>query len=178
MPAPSSILVLGGARSGKSRYAEARVAALSGPPVYVATAEAGDDEMRARIAAHRRRRGIRWATVEAPLDLVGALQDRRGAGGAVLVDCLTLWISNLMHAGRDVDAEGARLVAALNGLDRTVVFVSNEVGLGIVPDNPLARAFRDHAGRLHQTLAAHCDEVVFIAAGLPMWLKGPATVGR
>ena len=178
MPAPTTILVLGGARSGKSRYAESRVTTLPRPWVYVATAAADDNEMRARIAEHRRRRGPQWETVEEPLDLLAALRDRRGAGGTALVDCLTLWLSNLMHAGRDVAAEGARLAAALEGLDRSVVFVSNEVGLGIVPDNPLARAFRDHAGRLHQALAEHCREAVFVAAGLPLWLKEPTGEDR
>ncbi len=167
-------LILGGARSGKSRYAEALVESQPGPCVYLATAEAGDAEMAARIAAHRARRGDRWTTVEVPLDLVGALERETGPGQAVLVDCLTLWLSNLMGAGRDVARECAGLIAALPGLSGPVIFVSNEVGQGVVPDNQLARAFVDHAGRLHQDLAAAADRVIFMTAGLPMDLKTPA----
>lgn len=163
-------LVLGGARSGKSRYAEALIAGLCAQQaVYVATAEAGDAEMQARIAEHRARRGASWLTRETPLDLIGAL-DEAGAR-PVLVDCLTLWVANLMQQGRDVAEAGARLAAALARARAPVVLVSNEVGLGIVPDNALARAFRDHAGRLNQRLAQAADRVVFIAAGLPLILK-------
>lgn len=162
-------LVLGGARSGKSAHAEALVAAEPGTPVYIATGEAGDAEMRDRIAQHRRRRGEGWRTVEEPLDLVGALRDN--AGNPVLVDCLTLWLANLMAADRDPDAEIETLVATLADLTGPVVLVANEVGLGIVPDNALARAFRDHAGRLNQAVAATGDRVVLVAAGLPLTLK-------
>jgi adenosyl cobinamide kinase/adenosyl cobinamide phosphate guanylyltransferase len=163
-------LVLGGARSGKSRHAEGVIADLRAPnSVYVATAEAGDAEMRARIAEHRARRGAGWTTLEAPLDLIGAL-DQAGVRPA-LIDCLTLWVSNLLHAGRDVAAEGERLIGALALARAPVVLVSNEVGLGIVPENALARAFRDHAGRLNQRIAAMADRVVFVAAGLPLILK-------
>lgn len=167
-------LVLGGARSGKSRHAEALVAAAGAAPwVYVATAEAGDDEMRARIAHHRARRGDGWRTIEAPLDLCGALAAAPETGSAVLVDCLTLWLANLMGAGRDLEAEQAALIATLESVPQTVplVLVSNEVGLGIVPENALARAFRDAAGRLNQAVAAACDHAVFLAAGLPLVLK-------
>ncbi len=167
-------LVLGGARSGKSRHAEAlTMAAGPAPWVYIATAEAGDDEMRARIAHHRERRGAGWHTIEAPLDLCGALSGAADAGSSVLVDCLTLWLANLMAAGRDLEAEQAALVDTLVTVSQTrpVVLVSNEVGLGIVPDNALARAFRDAAGRLNQAVAAACDHAVFMAAGLPMVLK-------
>ncbi len=164
-------LVLGGARSGKSRYAEGLVERQPGARVYLATAEAGDDEMAARIAAHRARRGAGWRTVEAPLELAGALAQASTPDGAVLVDCLTLWLSNLMAAGRDVDEEATRLLAALAGLDGPAVLVANEVGLGIVPDNPLARAFRDHAGRLNQRIAEAAGRVVLVAAGLPVVLK-------
>jgi adenosylcobinamide kinase/adenosylcobinamide-phosphate guanylyltransferase len=167
-------LILGGARSGKSRHGEALVESQPGPCVYLATAEAGDAEMAARIAAHRARRGARWTTVEVPLDLVGALELAAGPDRAVLVDCLTLWLSNLLGAGRDVTGECARLLAALPGLAGPVVFVSNEVGQGVVPDNALARAFVDRAGRLHQDLAAAADRVIFMTAGLPMDLKMPA----
>ena len=169
-------LVLGGARSGKSAYGEGLVerhaAASGGLRVYLATARADDDEMAARIAAHRARRGNRWTTVEEPMALADALARADEPGGAVLVDCLTLWVSNLMAEGRDVAAESASLVDSLDGLDGSVVFVANEVGLGVVPDNAMAREFRDHAGRLNQTIAARADRVVFMAAGLPLALKG------
>ncbi len=164
-------LVLGGARSGKSRHAEALVASQPGACVYLATAQAGDAEMTARIAAHRARRGERWTTVEEPLDLAVALGRACGPDRAVLVDCLTLWLSNLLGARRPVAAECEGLLAALPGLAGPVVFVSNEVGQGVVPDNALARAFVDHAGRLHQDLAAVAQRVVFMTAGLPLALK-------
>ena len=164
-------LVLGGARSGKSAYAESLVA---GPgAVYVATAEAIDDEMGERIARHRARRGGGWTTVEAPLDLAAALRgDVLGASG-ILVDCLTVWLGNLMHAGRDIDREAASLLESLAVPRAPVVLVANEVGLGVVPDNPMARAFRDHAGRLNQALAARADRVVLVTAGIPLVLKAP-----
>ena len=165
-------LVLGGARSGKSRYAERLVEDQAGEPVYIATGSAGDGEMADRIARHRARRGTRWRTVEVPLALTTALVDAARPDRGVLVDCLTLWLANLMAAERDVAAECARLRAALPALNGPVVLVANEVGLGIVPDNALARAFRDHAGRLNQDIAATADRVVFVAAGLPMVLKG------
>ena len=164
-------LVLGGARSGKSRHAEAMVESQPGPCVYLATAQAGDREMAARIAAHRARRGGRWSTVEEPLDVVAALSGACGPDRAVLVDCLTLWLSNLLGAERPVAAECGRLLTALPELAGPVVFVSNEVGQGVVPDNALARAFVDHAGRLHQDLAAAAQRVVFMTAGLPRHLK-------
>ncbi|MCH7796289.1 MAG: bifunctional adenosylcobinamide kinase/adenosylcobinamide-phosphate guanylyltransferase [Proteobacteria bacterium] len=167
-------LVLGGARSGKSRHAESLVEGQPGPCVYLATAEARDGEMAARIAAHRARRGRRWSTLEAPLDLVAALGSACGPDRAVLVDCLTLWLSNLMGTDKDVAAECDRLIAALPALAGPVVFVSNEVGQGVVPDNELARAFVDRAGRLHQDLAAVADRVVFMNAGLPGDLKTPS----
>ncbi len=169
---PRLTLVLGGARSGKSRYGEALVESQPGPCVYLATAEPRDAEMAARIRAHRARRGARWRTVEAPLDLIGELAGAARPDGAVLVDCLTLWLSNLMEAGRDVAAESEALAAALPDLAGPAVLVSNEVGLGIVPDNALARRFRDAAGALHQSIAALAESVVFVAAGLPLTLKG------
>ncbi len=166
MPAPLT-LVLGGARSGKSRHAEALVTALPGPWRYVATAQAFDAEMRARIAEHRAARPAGWTTIEAPLDLAGALATDR----PVLVDCLTLWLTNLLLGERDIAAATVALDAALDAREAATVLVSNEVGLGIVPDNALARAFRDAAGRLHQHLAARADSVVFLVAGLPMRVK-------
>jgi adenosylcobinamide kinase/adenosylcobinamide-phosphate guanylyltransferase len=166
-------LVLGGARSGKSRHAE-RLALGSGlAPVYVATAQALDAEMAARIARHRARRGASWRTVEEPLDLVGALRRECADGRAVLVDCLTLWLTNLMVAQRPVPAELAGLVELLPTLPGALVLVSNEVGLGIVPSDAMARVFIDHAGWLHQRIAELADLVVFMAAGLPLHLKSP-----
>lgn len=174
-PLPASLarvtLVLGGARSGKSRHAEAMVESQPGPCVYLATAQAGDREMAVRIAAHRARRGGRWSTIEEPLDVIAALSGACGPDRVVLVDCLTLWLSNLLGAERDVGTECGRLLATLPELAGPVVFVSNEVGQGVVPDNVLARAFVDHAGRLHQDLAAAAQRVVFLTAGLPRELK-------
>ncbi len=164
-------LVLGGARSGKSRHAEALVESQPGACVYLATAQAGDGEMAARIAAHRARRVVRWTTVEEPLDLAATLGRACAPDRAVLVDCLTLWLSNLLGAERDLVTECERLLAALPGLAGPVVLVSNEVGQGVVPDNALARAFVDHAGRLHQDLAAIAQRVIFMTAGLPRELK-------
>ena len=169
---PYVTLILGGARSGKSAHGEACAERRSGALVYIATAEAGDDEMASRIAAHRARRGPRWTTVEEPLELVDALERAATPNGAVLVDCLTLWLANLIAAGRDVAAETDALAATLASLPGAVLLVSNEVGLGIVPDNARARAFRDHAGRLHQRIASAADRVLFMAAGLPLFLKG------
>jgi len=167
---PASVtLVLGGARSGKSRYAEGLITAGGGPWHYIATAEAFDDEMRARIREHRSRRAAGWVTVEAPLDLPLALRD--AASRPALVDCLTLWLTNLMLAGRDLAAETVELDAALRSRTAATVLVSNEVGLGIVPDNALARAFRDAAGRLNQHMAAQATRVVVMVAGLPLCLK-------
>jgi adenosylcobinamide kinase/adenosylcobinamide-phosphate guanylyltransferase len=164
-------LVLGGVRSGKSRHAEQLALASGRAPVYVATAQALDDEMARRIAAHRARRGPAWRTVEEPLDLVGALRRECAPERIVLLDCLTLWLTNLMVAGRDVESESAQLLEALPGLGGPVVLVSNEVGQGIVPDNAMARRFVDHAGFLHQGIALQADAVVFMTAGLPHRLK-------
>lgn len=168
---PDSLtFVLGGARSGKSRHAEALIRRHPAPWRYVATAEALDDEMAARVAEHRARRPDGWLTTEAPLDLADALATVP-AGQPVLVDCLTLWLSNLILAGRDPDAESRRLAAVLAAPRGPWVAVSNEVGFGIVPDNALARRFRDAAGRLNQTVAAAAGEVFLVAAGLPLRLK-------
>ena len=166
MAAPLT-LVLGGARSGKSRHAEALIQALPPPWTYIATAQAWDAEMRARIDLHRARRPAGWQTVEAPLDLPAAL----AGPGPALVDCLTLWLTNLMLGGHDAAAAADALDAALDARSAPAVLVGNEVGLGIVPDNALARAFRDEAGRLHQRLAARADTVLFMVAGLPMRVK-------
>ncbi len=163
-------LVIGGARSGKSRHAEALLAAAPGPWVYVATAEARDAEMAARIAEHRARRGAGWSTVEAPRDLAGAL-GILPPEAAALVDCLTLWLSNAMLAEADLCAETDRLLGALAARQGPVWIVSNEVGQGVVPGNALARRFRDAAGLLNQRVAAVADRVDLVTAGLPLRLK-------
>lgn len=164
-------LVLGGARSGKSRHAEELVEALPPPWTYLATGEAYDDEMVERIALHRSRRGSGWQTLDAPHELAAALGGLP-AGRPVLVDCLTLWLSNRLLAEADLTVESAALVEALEAHDGPVVVVSNETGLGIVPDNALARRFRDAQGRLNQQVAARADTVIFMVAGLPMRVKG------
>ncbi|MFC3722081.1 bifunctional adenosylcobinamide kinase/adenosylcobinamide-phosphate guanylyltransferase [Neoaquamicrobium sediminum] len=172
MPDPTGTLtfVLGGARSGKSHHAEDLLSGEPAPWSYIATAQALDGEMADRIAHHRARRDSRWHTVDAPLDLVGALE-ALPAGRPVLLDCLTLWLTNVMLAERDVEAESQRLADALASPHGRWVVVANEVGLGIVPDNALARRFRDAAGRLNQMIAARADSVVFMVAGLPMKVK-------
>ncbi len=170
---PYLTFVLGGARSGKSRYAETLAESQPGACVYLATAEPGDAEMAARIQAHRARRGGRWRTVEEPLDLCPRLEALAGPDRCILVDCLTLWLANLMAAGRDVEAESIALAATLSGLSGSAIVVANEVGLGIVPENDLAREFRDAAGRLNQMVAEVAPSVVFVAAGLPMTMKSP-----
>ena len=164
------VLITGGARSGKSAYAEARTLSLPGLPHYIATATAGDDEMAARIAAHRARRGPPWQDHEAPRDLAGALAATDGAGPR-LVDCLTLWLSNLMFTGSDLEAEAARLAAALAAQASPVLLVTNEVGMGIVPETALVRAFRDAAGRLNQRVAQIADEVQLVVCGCPLRVK-------
>jgi len=173
---PALTLVLGGARSGKSAYAEKFVEAVGGG-VYLATAEARDQEMHDRIDVHQARRGDVWITVEEPLDLCSALIRglEIGSGAPILVDCLTLWLSNLMAADKEIDQQANSLIETLTSLTAPVVMVSNEVGLGIVPDNALARRFRDEAGKLNQRIADAADRVVFVAAGLPLVLKGDNT---
>ena len=168
---PPVTLVLGGARSGKSRHAERLVECQPGPCIYLATAEPRDAEMSDRIARHRARRGGRWTTVEEPLDLVGALRGQAAPDRAVLVDCLTLWMSNLLGAERDPAAERDRLVFALPDLAGPVVLVSSEVGLDIHPTNALARRFVDESGWLHQALAESAQSVILVAAGLPLEMK-------
>ena len=163
--------VLGGARSGKSRLAENLLTGEPGPWAYIATAQAHDDEMRERIRQHQARRQTGWTTIEAPIALPDALTVA-AAHAPALVDCLTLWLTNLMLGGHDVASASDRLIEALAARTAPCILVSNEVGLGIVPDNALARAFRDEAGRLNQRVAAEADSVLFVAAGLPMTLKG------
>lgn len=163
-------LVLGGARSGKSRHALRLASALPAPHVFVATAQAYDTEMEERIARHRAERDAVWRTIEAPLDLVHAI----GAAGAatLLIDCCTLWLSNTMLAGRDVEAAAGEMIDSLARSPANIVLVSNEVGTGIVPETPLGRRFRDEQGRLNQRLAECCDTVELVVAGLPLRLKG------
>ncbi len=168
-----TILVLGGARSGKSRHAEELALAHSGPRIYLATATPDDTEMRDRIARHKARRAGRdWTVVEEPLALLGALRAHAAESAFVLVDCLTLWLTNLMLREENVAAAVADLAESLPALPGRICLVSNEVGMGIVPDTPLGRMFRDEAGLAHQMLARVADEVRFVVAGLPMWLKG------
>ena len=180
-------LILGGARSGKSLLAEQRAAASGRQVIYVATGEAGDAEMSRRIVHHRQRRPADWRTVEAPLQLAASLADVAGEDTCIVVDCLTLWLSNLLfhgagaaqaEAGQALDcplfaSETAGLLAALPKLPGDVILVSNEVGWGIVPMNPLARLFADEQGRLNQRVAAVCQQVTLVAAGLPLTLKTP-----
>jgi adenosylcobinamide kinase/adenosylcobinamide-phosphate guanylyltransferase len=168
---PALSLVIGGARSGKSTFAEGLVTATPRPRRYIATAEAWDDEMRDRIARHRQDRGADWLTVEAPLDLAAALA-KAEPGEVVLVDCATLWLTNHMLADHDLNAKTGELLTALASCAAPVVMVSNETGWGIVPENALARRFRDEQGRLNQRLAAQAGLVVTVIAGLPMVLKG------
>jgi adenosylcobinamide kinase/adenosylcobinamide-phosphate guanylyltransferase len=166
----SLTFLLGGARSGKSTHAESLIASLPAPWTYVATAQAFDAEMEERIASHRDRRDERWRTVDAPLDLVEAIE-AIADGSPLLIDCLTLWLSNQMLAGHDVEAESARLADVLARPRGPWFAVSNEVGLGIVPDNQLGRRFRDAQGRLNQKVAAQAGRVLFMVAGLPMQVK-------
>ena len=165
-------LILGGARSGKSAFAQQRAVASGLPVIYLATAEAHDAEMTARIARHRADRPTDWGLVEEPLALAAALRTHAALDRCLLVDCLTLWLSNLLAAGdKRLEAEISALAHTLPMLPGQVLLVSNEVGQGIVPANPLARRFRDQAGLLHQSIAACCDRVTFVIAGLPLTLK-------
>ena len=165
-------LVLGGARSGKSMYAESLIEAAGGG-IYLATATAGDEEMRRKIAAHRDRRGDGWETIEEPLDVAAALARLAGDGRQqpVLLDCLTLWLSNLMHAGSDIDRSTNELETALRAAPFPVVTVSNEVGGGIIPDTELGRTFMNRAGILNQRIAQASDHVILVTAGIPQALK-------
>ena len=164
------LLVTGGARSGKSLIAETRCLDMGRPAGYIATAQAWDDEMRARIAEHQARRGPEWLTYTEPMDLLGALRASDGKGPR-LVDCLTLWLTNMMLAEADWRSAAQAMLAELPQHKSSVVFVTNEVGLGIVPDNALARAFRDAAGTLNQWVAAAADEVILAVSGLPLKVK-------
>ncbi len=172
---PAVSLVLGGARSGKSARAESLITRGIGvhwdDGLYIATARIGDAEMATRVREHQARRGASWTTIEEPLALCEILRDHVTARRPTLVDCLTLWLTNVMLSDRDPDRESRNLIEGLSALSGPVIFVANEVGLGIVPDNALARAFRDHAGRLNQRIAAVAQRVEFIAAGLPVTLK-------
>ncbi|WP_183611809.1 bifunctional adenosylcobinamide kinase/adenosylcobinamide-phosphate guanylyltransferase [Novosphingobium hassiacum] len=166
-----AVLILGGARSGKSAMAEQLGDALPGPHIYVATAQAFDDEMTKRIARHRAERAHHWQTIECPLALPETIGAHDAQGSVMLVDCLTLWLSNLMHEDHDVAAARCRLAGLLADIRGTLLLVSNEVGQGIVPDNPLARQFRDEAGWLNQALARTANEVWFVTAGIAQQLK-------
>jgi adenosylcobinamide kinase/adenosylcobinamide-phosphate guanylyltransferase len=171
------VLLIGGTRSGKSRLALEMAEAMEGPLCYIATAEARDEEMKQRIEAHRRQRSWRWKTIEEPLDLKGAIKRAAEEGFRVaLVDCLTLWLSNLLerYGTEGVWAQIDKTMdffKDLNNRDMVLIIVTNEVGLGVVPENALARAFRDMAGSLNQALARLADEVHFVVAGLPMKIK-------
>ena len=177
-PCPGVTLVLGGARSGKSAFAEVLAREGSTQRVYVATAERVDDEMVGRIETHRARRGSGWRTVEAPIELAEAIRRESAPRTCLLVDCLTVWLGNLMHREHEVDTACEALLESLGCASGPVVVVANEVGLGIVPDNAMARAFRDHAGRLNQAVAAAARSVYFVAAGLPMIVKSPGIGAR
>ena len=165
------VLVLGGARSGKSHTAQTLAESASGNRTYIATAQAFDDEMRERIALHRMERDRSWQTVDAPLELQRAIQAQTGPEKAVLVDCLTLWLSNIVLAERDPSREADQLIRTVREAQGPLILVSNEVGQGIVPSTPLGRSFRDEQGRLNQKIAEACDAVVFVAAGCPILLK-------
>jgi adenosylcobinamide kinase/adenosylcobinamide-phosphate guanylyltransferase len=169
------MLVLGGVRSGKSRYADELARARTGAVTVIATGEARDEEMAARIEAHRRQRDARWRVIEEPVRLAAALQAASSSEGLVIVDCLTLWLSNLLGADDEVAAqrETRALLGALPALSGDCILISNEVGFGIIPANPLARRFGDEAGLLHQRIAALCDRVILLVAGLPLAVKAP-----
>jgi len=171
MPLYRRVLVLGGARSGKSRTALQLAEQASSQRVYVATAQAFDDEMHERIALHRLERDRSWRTVDAPLELSQAIEAQTGLDKAVLVDCLTLWLSNVVLAERDTSREADQLIRAVRNAQGPLILVSNEVGQGIVPSTPLGRSFRDEQGRLNQRIAEACEAVVFVAAGCPILLK-------
>jgi adenosylcobinamide kinase/adenosylcobinamide-phosphate guanylyltransferase len=176
MVACRSVLVFGGARSGKSAYALAVAEGAAPNRLYLATGSAGDEEMAARIIRHQAERGAGWTTLEEPLALAEALAAEARPGRVVLVDCLTFWLANATFAGLDVAAEAAKLCAAIGALKGPAVFVSNEVGAGIVPETKMGRDFRDWQGRINQEAARACDGVVLVAAGLPMLLKPAAAL--
>jgi adenosylcobinamide kinase/adenosylcobinamide-phosphate guanylyltransferase len=165
-----TILVTGGARSGKSAIAEGLISGMPGAPIYIATAEVRDGEMAERVALHQARRGPEWTTLHAPTELIATLQGSDGKGPR-LVDCLTFWLTNLMLSDADWQAAGRELAAELGRQASPIVLVTNEVGAGIVPENALARAFRDAAGQLNQWIAAESDEVILAVSGLPLRVK-------
>jgi adenosylcobinamide kinase/adenosylcobinamide-phosphate guanylyltransferase len=174
---PRTVLVLGGVRAGKSAHAVARAEAAGERVAFVATAEAGDAEMAARIARHRAGRPTHWTTVEAPVALAEALVDLEGKADVVLVDCLNLWVANLLGATPDLaddrlDVETARLTGVIARRPFHLICVSNEVGLGVHPETPIGRRFRDALGLVNQAVARAADEVVLVVAGCPLWLKG------
>ena len=168
----TNTLVLGGARSGKSRYALQLAEKGVKDLVFIATAEALDSEMERRIARHQDERGDHWTTVEEPLELPRTIEEHTEQGTTCVVDCLTLWLSNLLHHKRELDDATEKLCTALREAKGDTILVSNEVGMGLVPETPLGRAFRDAQGRLNQQMAETCDRVIFVAAGLPLTLKG------
>jgi adenosylcobinamide kinase/adenosylcobinamide-phosphate guanylyltransferase len=169
---PKVVLITGGARAGKSRFAERLMSARPAHHAVIATATAGDAEMAQRIAKHKAERDKSWETIEQPISVRSAIRNAARPDRIVLVDCLTLWISNLMHEGRDIEIEIQGLVGTLHIAAGPVIIISNEVGLGIVPENALARAFRDNLGRANQVVAAAAEVVLFMAAGIPIVLKG------
>ncbi len=169
---PRVMLITGGARAGKSRYAERLMKARPARHAVIATGTAGDSEMAERIARHKAERDPSWEVIEQPISIRSAIRNAARPDRIVLVDCLTLWISNLMAEQRAIDNEIQGLKDTLQNAAGPVIIVSNEVGLGIVPENPLARAFRDHLGRANQAVAAAADVAVFMAAGIPLVLKG------
>jgi len=174
-PVKESVLVLGGARSGKSAYALQRAQEWEGRLIYLATAEGKDEEMKKRIARHRaQRRSRRWVTIEEPLEVVWQLKELDGSIGAVVFDCVTLWVSNalLNNQKEELENQVAELVEEIPLFSFHFLAVSNEVGLGLVPDTPLGREYRDVLGAVNQRLAKVCKEVVFMTAGLPMKIKG------
>lgn len=173
----TSLFVIGGARSGKSRYAQARIEALPGALAFIATAEPGDAEMAERITRHQADRGPRWTAFDAPLDLPQAIHRAQGSAGAILVDCLTLWLSNLMLRELDVEQATSALCSAVQQCRVPIALVANEVGMGIVPMNELARRYRDQAGWLSQRIAEVAGEVVLVTAGLPLTLKRDDAAG-
>tara|TARA_Y100001934_G_C12386593_1_gene796478 strand:- start:16971 stop:17621 length:651 start_codon:yes stop_codon:yes gene_type:complete len=166
-------LVLGGSRSGKSAFAESLFQNCENNKIYIATAQAMDTEMASRIDKHRQQRDELWQTIEEPLDIITTIKKCNITGNAFLVDCLTIWLSNLIHAGRDVERESHKLSQYLANNNVDIVMVSNEVGLGIIPENALARQFSDYAGKLNQLMAQTAENVFFISAGLPISLKTP-----
>ena len=168
----TNIFIIGGARSGKSRRAQLIAEDISKSRIFIATAEPFDEEMKDRIARHQGDRGQGWRTVEAPLDLVAALRGNANGKCVCVIDCLTVWLSNLMHHGRETEAEVTALCDFIQQSPAPIVLVSNEVGMGLAPDSALGRKFRDAQGRLNQQLADVCDRVEFVAAGLPLRLKG------